>query len=188
MSRPRPTYFASPLAFRRWLEQHADSATELEVGFHKRGSGTPSITWPEAVDEALCFGWIDGVRHRIDETRYRIRFTPRKPSSRWSAVNIARVEALAAEGRMRPAGLTAFAMRTAERSRTASYEQADVPALEAAEEKTFRGRARAWSFFEAQPPSYRRKALWWVVSAKKPETRAARLQRLIAASGEGMRL
>ncbi len=188
MMPPRPVYFASSLLFRRWLEQHAGSATELEVGFHKRGSGTPSITWPEAVDEALCFGWIDGVRHRIDDARYRIRFTPRKPSSRWSAVNIARVAALAAEGRMRPAGLAAFAQRTEEKSRTASYEQADVPALDPAEEKAFRKRKRAWAFLEVQPPSYRRKALWWVVSAKRPETRAARLARLIEASENEARL
>ena len=173
-----PTFFATPDAFRAWLEGHHETARELWVGFHKKGSGRPSITWPEAVDEALCVGWIDGVRKGIDEASYVIRFTPRKPRSTWSAVNIARVAELTALGRMRPAGLAAFEARSPEKSATYAYEQEAV-ALDAAAEAELRAHPEAWSFFQAQPPSYRKAAAWWVAGARKEETRRKRLAALI---------
>jgi len=183
-----PTFFATPEEFRDWFVANAASADELLVGFYKKGSGLPSITWPEAVDEALCVGWIDGVRKARDETSYTIRFTPRKPRSIWSTVNIARVVALTAGGRMQPAGLVAFAARAAERSEIYAYEQKDDPTLTPDEEAAFRAEPGAWDFFAAQRPSYRRTALWWIVSAKRPETRARRLATLIADSAAGRTL
>jgi len=183
-----PTFFRRPSELRAWLSKHGATATELVVGFYKVGSGTPSITWPQAVDEALCFGWIDGIRKRIDEQSYQIRFTPRKASSTWSAVNIRRVEALTAERRMKPAGQTAFGRRTEARSRTASYEQKEVPTLAAAAERRFRSRRKAWTFFSGKSESYRRKLLWWIVSAKQSATRERRLAQLIEASQEGTKL
>ena len=183
-----PTFFAAPEEFRAWFAANAGGASALLVGFHKKGSELPSITWPEAVDEALCVGWIDGVRRARDETSYTIRFTPRTPRSIWSAVNIARVAALTAEGRMRPAGSAAFEARTAERSAIYSHEQQEDPTLTPDEEAAFRAAPGAWDFFAAQRPSYRRPALWWIVSAKRPETRARRLATLIADSAAGRTL
>ncbi|RZU02145.1 YdeI/OmpD-associated family protein [Rivibacter subsaxonicus] len=183
-----PRFFATAAAFRAWLARNAGSATELVVGFHKVGSGQPSMSWPESVDEALCVGWIDGVRKRIDEQRYQIRFTPRKPGSTWSAINIARVAALEAEGRMQAAGLAAFARRVEHKSRTYAYEQAESATLAPAEQKLFQADRAAWTFFERQPPSYRHKLLWWVTSAKQAATRQSRLQRLIEASKRGERI
>ncbi len=180
-----PTFFASPVEFRAWLERHHESARELWVGFYKKGSGRASITWPEAVDEALCFGWIDGVRKGIDEESYANRFTPRKPRSTWSAVNIRRVEELTRAGRMRPAGLRAFEQRSEERSATYSYEQRKEASLEPAQERLFRANRKAWEFFQAQAPWYRRAAIWWVVSAKRQETRNKRLATLIEDSEQG---
>jgi len=180
-----PTFFATPEEFRAWFAAHAAANTELLVGFYKKGSGLPSITWPEAVDEALCVGWIDGVRRARDETSYTIRFTPRKARSIWSTVNIARVAALTTEGRMRPAGVTAFEARAAERSEIYAYEQQEDATLTPDEEAAFRAAPGAWDFFAAQRPSYRRPALWWIVSAKRPETRARRLATLIADSAAG---
>jgi uncharacterized protein YdeI (YjbR/CyaY-like superfamily) len=182
-----PTFFASPAAFRKWLARNHDRATELLVGFYKKDSGTPSITWPESVDQALCFGWIDGVRRRIDDVRYSIRFTPRKRISNWSAINIARVAELTALGLMEPAGLRAFAQRREDKSAIYSYENA-VRTLSPADEKTFRARRKAWEFFNAQPPSYRRVAIYWISSAKKEETRARRLATLIEDSANERRL
>jgi uncharacterized protein YdeI (YjbR/CyaY-like superfamily) len=187
-ARSHAVYFESPAAFRRWLETNHDSATELTVGFHKRHTGQPSLTWPESVDEALCFGWIDGVRHSVDEDRYTIRFTPRKPSSNWSVVNIRRVEALVRDKRMRPAGLRAFEAKRADRSGVYSFEQRDQAKLSPVEERQFRANRVAWRFFEAQPPGYRRVTAFWVVSAKREETRARRLERLIRESAEGQRV
>ncbi len=183
-----PTYFDSPAAFRTWLARHAATEQALVVGFHKVGSGRPSLTWPEAVDEALCVGWIDGVRKRIDDARYQIRFTPRKATSTWSAVNIARMEALADDPRMTDGGRAAFDRRTASRSGTYAYEQKQAAALADDEAATFRGHRNAWTFFAAQPPGYRQRMLWRIVSAKQPTTRARRLAALIAASAEGRRL
>jgi uncharacterized protein YdeI (YjbR/CyaY-like superfamily) len=182
------TFFRTPAGWRAWLEAHAAGETELWVGFHKRGAGETGITWPESVDEALCFGWIDGRRQSIDASRYRIRFSPRKASSIWSTVNVARVAQLDALGLMQPAGLEAFARRREERSGIYSHEQAGEPQLDASHEAVFRQRREAWDFFQAQPPSYRKAALWWVVNAKREETRARRLATLIEDSAEGRRV
>jgi uncharacterized protein YdeI (YjbR/CyaY-like superfamily) len=183
-----PLFFSTPAHFSTWLKHNADTATELIVGFHKVGTGIPSMTWPQSVDEALCFGWIDAVRKRIDEERYQIRFTRRKPGSTWSAINIERVAVLTAEGRMQPAGLAAFALRSEARSRTYAYEQRDMAALAPADEKIFCKNKVAWAFFEAQSPSYRHRMIWGIVSAKQAATRQRRLQLLIEASQNGERL
>lgn len=181
------SFFATPPDFRDWLEKHHRDTPELWVGFYKKDSARPSITWPESVDEALCVGWIDGVRKGIDDESYKIRFTPRRPTSHWSAVNIKRVEELTREGRMRPAGLEAFARRTEEKSRLASYENHEVVNFSAEEERRFRAVPEAWKFFEAQAPWYRRVSIWRVITAKKPETRERRLAKLIAESAAGRR-
>jgi len=185
---PTPRFFATASAFRAWLEEHAASATELLVGYHKVASGRPSMSWPESVDEALCFGWIDGVRRRIDGESYSIRFTPRRAGSNWSAINIAKVEQLRAAGRMTPAGERAFARRTEARSGVYGYEQPSSAELSPEEARTFRREKVAWRFFEDLPPSYRRAVLRWITTAKRAETRAARLAKLVAACGEGRRL
>lgn len=179
-----PTFFATPAELRAWFEEHHDTAQELWIGFYKKGSGTPSITWPEAVDEALCFGWIDSVRKSIDEASYTNRFTPRKPRSTWSAVNIKRVAELTELGLMRPTGLAAFERRTEDRSEIYGYEQKDAT-LDVASEQQFRANQAAWDFFQAQAPSYRRAAIWWVISAKREETRPKRLDILIEDSAHG---
>lgn len=184
---PAATFFPTPADFRRWLEQNHDKVGELWVGFHKKGSGRPSITWPESVDEALCFGWIDGVRYSIDETSYRIRFTPRQPKSVWSDVNVKRVAALKKLGRMTAAGLAAFAKADPKRSGVYSFERKNAR-LGPAYEKKFKADKKAWDFFRAQPPSYRRLAAWYVISAKKEETRAGRLATLIKHCAVGRRL
>lgn len=185
---PEPQYFENAAALRRWFDGHAATADELIVGFMKIDSGSASVTWPEAVDEALRVGWIDGVRHRVDDARYRIRFTPRKPGSNWSAVNIARVAALEAEGRMAPAGLAAFAQRSETRSSTASYEQVGPVELSATEIDRFRQAADAWAFRETLPPGYMKKMVWWIVSAKQQATRDKRLLQFIEACALGKRL
>jgi uncharacterized protein YdeI (YjbR/CyaY-like superfamily) len=179
--------FATAAEFREWLEANHDTADELIVGFYRRASGKPSMTWSEAVDEALCFGWIDGVRHGRDHETYTNRFTPRRPGSHWSAVNVAKAEKLIAEGRMHPAGLKAFERRRPERTAQASYERTDAPELTPEQDGQFKQHPEAWEFFSDQPPWYRRTALHWVASAKKPETRERRLQRLIEASANGTR-
>ena len=183
-----PTFFATPDEFRAWLEAHHGTETELVVGFHKKGSGRPSITWPESVDQALCFGWIDGIRRSLDEESYTIRFTPRKPRSTWSAVNINRARELIDEGLMRPAGLAAFEARADDRSAIYSYEQRHSAVLPPEMEERFRANRAAWRFFEAQPPSYRKTAIYWVTSAKKVETRQKRLTTLIEDSANGRRI
>jgi uncharacterized protein YdeI (YjbR/CyaY-like superfamily) len=183
-----PTFFATPEAFRAWLAEHHDTHDELWVGFHKKDTGKPSITWPESVDEALCYGWIDGIRKSLGETSYVIRFTPRKPRRNWSAVNVARVAELTALGRMHPAGLAAFERRAPERTGIYAYEQRDQAALGPEQEQAFRAKKKAWAFFEQQPPSYRKLAIWWVVSAKREETRARRLATLIEDCAAGRRL
>jgi uncharacterized protein YdeI (YjbR/CyaY-like superfamily) len=181
----QPTFFATPGAWRRWLARHHDRTDQLWVGFHKRGTGRPSITWPEAVDQALCFGWIDGMRRRIDEQSYMIRFTPRRKGSVWSRVNLARVEELTRLGLMHAAGSAAHRRRTAQRSGIYAYEQRRSARLPPAMTACFKGEPRAWAFFQRQPPWYRQTATWWVVSAKRPETRARRLAILIADSAAG---
>jgi uncharacterized protein YdeI (YjbR/CyaY-like superfamily) len=183
----QPKFFATPAEWRDWLEKHHHTHTELLVGFHKKDSGNPSITWPESVDGALCFGWIDGVRRRIDDLSYSIRFTPRKAVSTWSAVNIRRVGELSAEGLMHPAGIKAFEARKEVRSRIYSFEQESVE-FEGGQEKRFRANRAAWKFFQSQPLSYRRAATWWVINAKREETKQKRLAALIACSEGGSTL
>lgn len=182
-----PRFFRKPAEFRAWLEQHHATVPELWVGFHKRHSATPSITWPESVDEVLCFGWIDGVRKSIDDERYMIRFTPRRAGSIWSNVNMAKVQRLIEAGRMHAAGLAAWSQREEARSGVYSFEQKPI-GLDAAMEKEFRRHSRAWEFFQAQPPGYRRQMAHRVASAKRQETQARRLAVLIAASARGERL
>lgn len=176
-----PVAFDSPAAFRVWLETHHASAPEIVVLFFKKASGRGGITYPEALDQALCFGWIDGVRRRRDEASYAIRFTPRRPGSIWSAVNIRHAERLIRSGGMQAAGLAAFKARTAKRTGVYSFEKRPQ-ALPRELEHRFRARKAAWTFFQAQPPGYRRTIIWWVVSAKQAATRERRLARLIAES------
>jgi uncharacterized protein YdeI (YjbR/CyaY-like superfamily) len=173
------TFFATADDFRAWLAQHHETERELLVGFHKQGTKRPSITWPEAVDQALCFGWIDGVRRRIDDASYCIRFTPRKARSTWSAVNVKRMQELVEDGLVAPAGMAAFERRADDRTAIYSYEQRKAARLDPEQERRLKGNERAWAFFAAQPPSYRRAATHWVTSAKKPETRERRLGKLI---------
>ena len=180
-----PFFFAAADDFRNWLALHHQDAPELWVGFYKVHSGLPSITYQEAVDQALCYGWIDGVRKSIDQTSYEIRFTPRKPGSTWSAVNIKRAGELAAEGLLAAAGASAFEARGDKNLANYSYEQRHAATLDPAAEETFRANAKAWEFFQAQPPSYRRAAVFWVVSAKREATRQKRLDQLIADSEHG---
>ena len=182
-----PKFFKSPSAFCKWLAAHHATSQELWVGFYKKGSGKPSITWPESVDEALCFGWIDGIRKRIDEESYMIRFTPRKSSSVWSAVNIRNVAKLTKEDRIRPAGLQAFAARKENRSGIYSYEQRSPELVEPYLGKLKRNKA-AWKFFQAQPPGYRKVMNWWVVSAKQVATRLKRIEKLIEESAQRRRM
>lgn len=180
----KPKFFPSPDAWRDWLEKHHDQQKELLVGFYKKDSGKPSITWPESVDAALCFGWIDGVRRRIDDLSYSIRFTPRKPISTWSMVNVKRVEQLMRRGLMHPAGIKAFEARRENRSGIYSFEQQNI-SFSPEQEETFRANSIAWKFFMAQPPWYRRTATYWVISAKREETRRSRLTTLITDSEHG---
>ncbi len=181
------TFFKSPADFRKWLEQHHATAQELWVGYYKKDSGKPSITWPESVDEALCFGWIDGLRKSVDATSYKIRFTPRRPRSIWSAVNIGRAQELIQTGRMQPAGLKAFEACTADRSRVYTYEQKGQP-LDEKYVRQLRANKQAWKFFQAQTPGYQKMMSWWILSAKKEETRLKRLAQLIAESAEGHKI
>ena len=180
-----PRFFRRPADFREWLLANHKTASELLVGLHKRDSGHQSITWPESVAEALCFGWIDGVRNSIDETSYTIRFTPRKSSSIWSSVNSKKMEELIADGLVHPAGMRAFERRSAEKSAIYAYENRSSAVLDAASEREFKRHRGAWKFFESCPPWYRRTTIWRIISAKRPETRAKRLAELIACCAEG---
>jgi uncharacterized protein YdeI (YjbR/CyaY-like superfamily) len=180
-------YFETPAELRAWLEEHHATASELWIGLYKKASGRRSLTWPEIVEEALCFGWIDGKVQRIDDHRYRQRLTPRRPSSNWSSVNIAKVAELRAQGRMTPAGEAAFAARRKDRSDVYSYERRHEATFDDEQEAAFRADTPAWEWFSAQSPAYRASATWWVVSAKRPETRARRLATLIDCSAEGRR-
>jgi uncharacterized protein YdeI (YjbR/CyaY-like superfamily) len=182
-----PRFFKSPAAFRAWLEKRHDTTRELWVGFYRKASGRTGIAYLEAVDEALCFGWIDGIKKRLDEERYMHRFTPRKSDSTWSVVNTKRAKALIKLGRMAPAGHDVFRQR--DRSRTAlySYERAH-PVFNAAIEAAFRANAPAWTFFHAQPPGYQKLLTFWVMSARRDETRRRRLARLVTLSAAGKRV
>ena len=180
-----PKFFAAAGAFRAWLEQHHESARELLVGYYKRDSGRPSMTWSESVDEALCFGWIDGVRRSLGDDAYTIRFTPRKPGSIWSTINVAKVAALTEAGKMRPSGERAFALRQAHKTGVYSFERSDAAALSDEQAALLRKNRQAAAFLDAQPPWYQRAAIHWVTSAKREETRTRRLTQLIADSAAG---
>ena len=188
METMKPRFFPTPADFRAWLEENHETERELLVGFYKKESGRASITWPESVDEALCFGWIDGVRLSHGDVAYTIRFTPRKPTSIWSAINVAKVEALKKRGRMRPAGLRAYAARTPERTGVYSFERLEAAKLTDDQERRLRADRKAAAFFDAQPAGYRRIVTHWVVSAKRPETRDKRLAQLISDCAAGRRI
>jgi len=183
----KPEFFQTPADFGTWLEKNHATATELWVGFYKKDSGKPSITWPESADQALCFGWIDGIRQRVDEISYQIRFTPRRRGSIWSAINIKRAKELVRQKQMRPSGLKAFAARIENKSGIYSYEQRSTELSQPYANLLKKNKA-AWNFFEKQPPSYRKMIGWWIISAKKEETRMARLAKLISESAKGKRL
>lgn len=182
-----PIFFDSALSFRKWLEANYQSEKEILVGYYKVKTGKPSMTWSDSVDEALCFGWIDGVRRSVDAEGYCIRFTPRSPKSNWSAVNIAKMEELILVGKMTPAGLAAYQKRLEGRSEIYSYE--NRPEKLAAEmEAKFREKSAAWSFFEVQAPSYKKTIIYWIMSAKQEATRISRLNKLVESCSEGKRL
>ena len=184
----KPRFFATPKDFRAWLAKHHTDTAELWVGFYKRNSGRPSITWPESVDEALCVGWIDGLRKSIDEHSYMIRFTPRKTGSTWSEVNTKRAKELIERGLMLAAGVRAFEGRDPKKTGLYSFEQRHAAQFDAALEKTFKANGKAWKFFQSQPDGYRRIATFYVMSAKQPETRKRRLDILIRDSAAGLRI
>ena len=184
---PKPIFFKIPADFRAWLKAHHDTADSLLVGFYKVASGKPSITWPESVDEALCFGWIDGIRKSLNDVSYTIRFTPRKPGSIWSSVNIKRAQVLIERARMQPAGLKAYQARKENKSGIYSYEQRSVD-LPEPYDRLLKQNTPAWTFFQAQPASYRKAVCWWIVSAKKEETRLKRLETLTGHSARRERL
>lgn len=181
---PRPRFFRTPADFNRWLTAHHATKNQQWVGFYKKGSGRPSITWPESVDEALCWGWIDGIRKSRDEVSYMIRFTPRRRGSNWSRINIDRAEALIREKRMRPPGLAAFRARDPAKDPEYSFENRPR-VLPRAYREQLRANGKAWMFFQAQPPWYRRTCAWWIVSARREETRLKRLRTLIDHSARG---
>jgi uncharacterized protein YdeI (YjbR/CyaY-like superfamily) len=184
----KPVFFKNPAALRKWFASNARTKTELVVGYMKRDTGVPSVTWPESVDEALCVGWIDGVRRRIDDQRYQIRFTPRKRGSHWSNINIRRVGELKKAGRMKPAGLAAFAARSKAKSGRASYEQRKKAKLTPQLVKKFKKHPAAWKYYGSVTPGYKHLVNFWITSARKPETQAKRLRILIAACAKGKRL
>jgi uncharacterized protein YdeI (YjbR/CyaY-like superfamily) len=183
----KPIFFSSPDEFYEWLEQHHETEQEVYVGYWKKATGKPSLTWSQAVDQALCFGWIDGRLNRIDDERHMQRFTPRRPNSNWSNVNVEKVERLKREGRMRPAGLAAYERRREDKTGVYSFER-ERAALSPEQERRFRTNAEAWEWFERCAPGYRRTAVHWVVSAKREETRERRLARLIECSAEGRKV
>jgi len=186
--RSKPTFFARAADFRIWLSTNHQSTGELLVGFYKKDSGKPSLTWSESVDVALCFGWIDGVRRKFNDEAYTIRFTPRRPESNWSDINVRNVARLVKDGLMTPAGAAAFAQLREGKARTYSYEQRKTAQFDRSQQSEFKRHRDAWTFFTSQAPSYRQTAIHWVTSAKKIETQQARLARLIVASRAGKRL
>ncbi len=181
------TFFATQYDFRNWLKDNHDKAEAVWVGYYKKASGKPSMTWSESVDQAICYGWIDGIRKSIDDISYKIRFTPRKPGSVWSAVNIRKVEELTKNGLMQPAGIAAYDKRSVEKSKIYSYEQKNASLPEAYEAK-IKANKNAWTFFRALAPSYKKASIWYVVSAKKEETRLRRLDILIESSENGEKI
>ncbi len=186
MSAPR--FFKTSKHFHGWLAAHAATELELLVGFYKVGSGHPSMTWPESVDEALCYGWIDGVRKRVDDTAYTIRFTPRKTTSIWSSININKFKDLQQQGRITPAGEKAFSLRTESKSRIYSFEQAESPELSDQELRAFKSEETAWGYFVACPPGYKKQMIHRITTVKRAETRAVRFAKLVEACKKGERI
>jgi uncharacterized protein YdeI (YjbR/CyaY-like superfamily) len=182
-----PTFFATQNEFRAWLEKHHQKETELLVGFYKVNSKKPSMSWSESVDQALCFGWIDGVRRSINEESYSIRFTPRKKSSIWSAINIKKIEDLTKAGLMTPEGEKAFALRSEERSGIYSHEK-EPSVLDPEFEKQFKANTIAWEYFNKQAPSYKKVMIHWIMTAKQKKTRISRLEKTINISAEQKRM
>jgi uncharacterized protein YdeI (YjbR/CyaY-like superfamily) len=185
---PNIIFFKTPADFRKWLEKNHAKKNEQWVGFHKTGSGKKSITWPESVDQALCFGWIDGLRKGIDEESYKIRFTPRKKSSIWSAVNLKKVDELKKAGLMQEAGLKIFNERNEKNAEKYSFEQKDEIKFLPSYEKKFKANKAAWKWFSASAPSYKKAAMWWVMQAKQEATQLKRLETLIADAANGERI
>jgi uncharacterized protein YdeI (YjbR/CyaY-like superfamily) len=190
MSEEEPIFFDAPEAFGAWLEEHHATETEVWVGMWKKATGKQVMNWSQAVDEALCWGWIDGIAKRVDEHSHKQRFTPRKPTSNWSAVNVRKVEQLRKEGRMRPPGEAAFVRRRPEKTGVYSFEQRGDAAFTAEQVAQFEANPEAWAYWQARPPGYRRTATWWVISAKREETRQRRLATLIedCAAGRPIKL
>lgn len=188
MSKAEPTFFETEADFRQWLEKHHETAEELVVGYYKVNSGSPSMTWSESVDQALCFGWIDGVRNRIDEYAYRIRFTPRRPGSIWSAINIDKMEKLMEAGLVYPMGLADFEKRKEHKSRIYSYEKDEVATLPPDMEAEFKENESAWEFFNTYPPGLKKTVLHWVTDAKQEKTRRQRFEQLLEASKQHKRI
>ena len=188
LDRLETRYFKTPAEFRAWLETNHATASEVGVILHSKASGKATMTWSDAVDQALCFGWIDSVSRRHDETSRVQRFSPRKPKSNWSAVNIKKVADLTAQGLMTPAGDAAFARREEARSAIYSYENRHLAALDPKHEAVFRTKAAAWRFFSKQPAGYRRTLVHWVMNAKREDTRTRRLAKLMAESAAGRRI
>jgi uncharacterized protein YdeI (YjbR/CyaY-like superfamily) len=180
-------FFPTKSKLRKWFEKNHDKVDELWIGYYKKGTGKPSITWQESVDEALCFGWIDGIRKSIDEESYMIRFTPRRKDSIWSAVNTKRIKELIKLGLVNPAGLEAFNKRDEKKTNRYSFEQKNVKFPKEFEKK-FKANKKAWTYFQKLPPSARRPSKWWVISAKKEETKLRRLDTLIQCSEEGRKI
>lgn len=183
-----PHFFATPDDFRKWLDKNHEKETELLVGFYKVGSGKPSMTWPESVDQALCYGWIDGVRRSLGEDAYSIRFTPRRPGSIWSAVNIDKMENLLKKNLVKQAGIAAYGKRTENKSRIYAFEQKEDPKLSDTMEKEFKANKTAWDFFMKQAPSYRKQMIHRIVSAKQEKTQKSRFEKLVSTSSEGKRV
>jgi|SRR5687767_3423390 len=187
MLNKNPVFFLDQNIFRKWLETHHQTSSELFVGFYKVGSGKPSMTWPQSVDQALCFGWIDGVRRTIDKDAYCIRFTPRKPTSIWSAINIAKVEKLTKKGLMQPAGIEAYKKRKQEKSKIYSFENKAIK-LSEKYERQFKSDPDAWHFFTTQAPSYQKTITHWIMTARQEATQLKRLEQTIAQSSKQKRL
>ncbi|MEQ9592928.1 MAG: YdeI/OmpD-associated family protein [Cyclobacteriaceae bacterium] len=183
----KPKFFRRPANFRKWLEQNHDKKKELLVGYHKVASGKPSITWPESVDQALCFGWIDGVRRSIDDESYSVRFTPRQEKSHWSAVNLRRYATLNKSGLVQPAGKKAFAKMDKKNTKKASFEQDEVK-LSKSFEARLKANKKAWAFFKSLPPSAKKPTIWWVISAKREETQQRRFDILMKSSEAGEKI
>ncbi len=182
-----PKFFKTQKDFRKWFEKNSKKESELIVGFYKVSSGKSSITWPQSVDEAICFGWIDGVRKSIDKESYMIRFTPRKPGSIWSKINIEKAEELIKNKLMKPEGLNAYNLRKESKSKIYAYEQKDVK-LDKEFEKIFKANKKAWEYFQAQPPSYKKQTIWGIINAKQESTKIKRLNELIADSEAGVHI